>query len=550
MADNTPITDDNPVVKARLARSDAWLPKYRRELFKTLQRQYKEASKNVLTGSANIVSASMMIRWKQELIDAKTPYIYEMITESYKSTLIELEGESKKIAEGKVDIVNQQINETNFILRGRKVDIDQWVEETSELETETTRNKISKIYENARVEGFTTNQIARQIVVQGISQNKSRSVMLARTGTIWAHNEGAQLQYIDYGVQVKEWYVAVDDRVCEFCLQMDGQRVRTEDPFIPVGAELKGIEGGIMSIPFAVYHPPVHPMCRCVLLPVMWVGGQATLVSGQIRRSAKRSWLQKKQAARDKKKANVSKKRTDKKKKAVKKKEAVEIEKLERQVQAKPPKVSKKPIIEKPEAVKPAPKPPVDKQKEWEKNLPKKDLEAIREWEDGQTAYNVRNLMLRGKEALWEYEPEEINEILKLAKRLQKISDDAPNYKGTIYRGAKLDQSDLDKIKVGMDWEEKVIASASKEKDVASYFANFHSDPLTGSFEAYEGPKAILTIKSKTGVDISNLAKINKEAEVWIRSKSKYKVTGVKHNVKGTVKGKDFRYTEIILQEK
>ncbi len=86
---------------------------------------------------------------------------------------------------------------------------------------------------------------------------RKRAENIARTETLRASNEGQQelwRQAAEQGLinpaQVKrEWIVTPDDRLCEMCAPMDGQKVGLEEPF---QSEL----GAVMT-------PPLHPMCRC-----------------------------------------------------------------------------------------------------------------------------------------------------------------------------------------------------------------------------------------------------------------------------------------------
>jgi len=82
---------------------------------------------------------------------------------------------------------------------------------------------------------------------------KRRAETIARTEMIAAENYGA-LEAWDRAVKAglagkeseKEWVTAFDERTCPACSQMDGVRVRYNEPF-PVG----------------VMMPPLHPNCRC-----------------------------------------------------------------------------------------------------------------------------------------------------------------------------------------------------------------------------------------------------------------------------------------------
>jgi SPP1 gp7 family putative phage head morphogenesis protein len=83
-----------------------------------------------------------------------------------------------------------------------------------------------------------------------------RAETIARTETLAASNSGTYqswLQARDEGFLapnvVRKWIVTPDDRLCPLCQQMTGATAGLEEPFnTPKGP---------------MYHPPLHPDCRC-----------------------------------------------------------------------------------------------------------------------------------------------------------------------------------------------------------------------------------------------------------------------------------------------
>ena len=132
--------------------------------------------------------------------------------------------------------------------------------------------------------------------------------MIARTETIRSSNAGAVMSYAKAGIEEKQWYTAQDGNVCGFCAEMHGKVIGTSDTFfnrgdtmlieLPeqlmvqqalewlekglwVGDVLCGIsdvmvavnkETRIATMTFTyedVGAPPLHPNCRCTILPVV-----------------------------------------------------------------------------------------------------------------------------------------------------------------------------------------------------------------------------------------------------------------------------------------
>ena len=100
---------------------------------------------------------------------------------------------------------------------------------------------------------------------------RKRALLIARTETIWAHNEGAVEAYKQSGViNEVEWLTAEDERVCQWCDPMDGRTQTLGTDFFQMGDTFIGRDGGKLSFGFeAIEHPPLHPQCRCSLAPVV-----------------------------------------------------------------------------------------------------------------------------------------------------------------------------------------------------------------------------------------------------------------------------------------
>lgn len=85
---------------------------------------------------------------------------------------------------------------------------------------------------------------------------RQRAATVARTEIMGSANEGRLAQWRQLQNQgflpddaERVWVVAPDDRLCDQCAPMDGQRVALDEPF-------DGPDGPIDA-------PPLHPNCRC-----------------------------------------------------------------------------------------------------------------------------------------------------------------------------------------------------------------------------------------------------------------------------------------------
>jgi len=100
---------------------------------------------------------------------------------------------------------------------------------------------------------------------------KYASGRIARTETIWAYNAGAVEGYKQSGVVTKkQWWAAMDDRTCPFCEEMHEKIIDVDAEFFNKGSLLALDSGSELNFDYEdVGHPPLHPNCRCTILPVV-----------------------------------------------------------------------------------------------------------------------------------------------------------------------------------------------------------------------------------------------------------------------------------------
>ncbi len=116
------------------------------------------------------------------------------------------------------------------------------------------RERIQKVYDDAK--GYRATRIARSEVLR-------------------ASNFATEQAYIQSGVvEKKEWLTAHDERVCPFCGPMDGKTIKVKEVFFEEGDVVRGKNENGKSVTMTVgvddvSHPPLHPNCRCTLIPVV-----------------------------------------------------------------------------------------------------------------------------------------------------------------------------------------------------------------------------------------------------------------------------------------
>ncbi len=93
--------------------------------------------------------------------------------------------------------------------------------------------------------------------------------MIARSETIRSSNAGEEEAFREAGIEVKEWYASLDERICSFCREMHGTQIAVGSAFQSDGAVME-VGGHRLVMDYGdVKYPPLHPDCRCTILPVV-----------------------------------------------------------------------------------------------------------------------------------------------------------------------------------------------------------------------------------------------------------------------------------------
>lgn len=100
---------------------------------------------------------------------------------------------------------------------------------------------------------------------------KYRAERIARSEVVRASNFATNEAYKQSGtVDQVEWMATADDATCEWCLPMEGRIIDLGETFFKEGDSFKGKNGGILNFSYGdVDFPPLHPSCRCTIVPVI-----------------------------------------------------------------------------------------------------------------------------------------------------------------------------------------------------------------------------------------------------------------------------------------
>lgn len=138
----------------------------------------------------------------------------------------------------------------------------------------TTKESLRGLVSSAQIEGWSINKLRDELTGIYGGWDKTRAQMIAQTETIRSSNAGAVASYAKAGIEHKQWFTAEDGRVCGYCQEMHGKIVGTTETFWAMGDEMtievEDQKPTTMTFTYEdVGAPPLHPNCRCTILPVV-----------------------------------------------------------------------------------------------------------------------------------------------------------------------------------------------------------------------------------------------------------------------------------------
>jgi SPP1 gp7 family putative phage head morphogenesis protein len=140
-----------------------------------------------------------------------------------------------------------------------------------------TRDRLQVQMATGLQEGESIEQLKRRVqsvfgIIDPERAENYRAEMIARTESARAITSGTAEAWRETGVvSGKEWDASGD--ACPFCMDMHGRTARLGDSFFKQGQSMRSKwDGKTIEMDFDymdVDGPPLHPNCRCALLPVL-----------------------------------------------------------------------------------------------------------------------------------------------------------------------------------------------------------------------------------------------------------------------------------------
>jgi HK97 family phage portal protein len=239
--------------KTLFTQADQWSSKYENELKKEFDIQRKEIFRQ--NKSLTKTFASWLFDQKESkarLLKVLTPISYAFMKEQSKLAF---------------DIAGD--NETQFEIDASVRDyVTERIDRFADTVNDETIKQIEGTLAQGMEQGESVYKLKKRISEVYTEAKGYRAERIARTEAIASSNESANQSYRQSPlVNGKEWLTEPD--ACEFCIPMNGKIVGLSENFSELNQTLEGVDGGIMTTDYTeIVHPPLHPNCRCTILPV------------------------------------------------------------------------------------------------------------------------------------------------------------------------------------------------------------------------------------------------------------------------------------------
>ena len=228
----------------------------------TLRKYFKELSVRIIDQIKSYKKAlKVTIDKKKEqeiMMEISIPFIEEAVVKESELAyaLLNLSG----------NVIDPQDKLVQEFLQARALKL-------GESTSQTTVDDVDSILKNWSENEGTSADLKSILKDYFDSSEKDRVDMIARTEVSRAVGFAQETVYQEVGAEGKQWITAEDEKVCEFCAEMDGKTTGVSDNFWDQGDSMMGSKGGSLDLGFDdVSSPPLHPDCRCDLIPIFVEG--------------------------------------------------------------------------------------------------------------------------------------------------------------------------------------------------------------------------------------------------------------------------------------
>ena len=233
--------------------------KQQKEILKDYEKRYKE---NVTEWKSVKITKKATMEFPLLAIEKRSILYYQFLKEP-QNELVKTEAENALIEVGLFGDfkISEQLEKSlmkNIFKFWGEIDRD-------------TNKKLQKNFEEI-LENWLSISEWKDLLLDTFTELKtSRAEMIVRTETVRAWNRWSELWRKESGVVAKKQrYTALDERVCQYCWPMNWRTIDLDGNFFNQNDVLIWRDWGEMKLDYSdTPYPPLHPNCRCVILPVI-----------------------------------------------------------------------------------------------------------------------------------------------------------------------------------------------------------------------------------------------------------------------------------------
>ncbi|TCW35306.1 HK97 family phage portal protein [Laceyella sacchari] len=254
-----------------LAENKANLKDFIRVLL-SLQDVLIEKMKNALT--------KMFQRWKKGLNMSGN---IDDIRNQIQAKRSEWEDEVRDVVEDFISIAAEQSSQEAAAYLGISLDqlnpevlsfLDRYIPKFAQSMVETSITELTSLVAKAQEEGWAITKLRDEIRAKFNQYSEAKAEMIARSEIIRSSNAGAKATYKWADIRQIQWVDTDDKRTCPFCKALDGKIIGIEENFLDLDQEFEATDNDGKQVRMKasyepVGHPPLHPSCRCTIVPVI-----------------------------------------------------------------------------------------------------------------------------------------------------------------------------------------------------------------------------------------------------------------------------------------
>lgn len=253
-----------PMFKIRAAHVSAWIPRVKRSARQVLDTTLRDVVARVRRGFISTPSVRMLHQPKMRMFQALRPATYGVVAQGIALTQKELAlffaMRSKKGLKDMLEIARSMNHPS----------VERWLDVVGGSATQSQAAFMGVRLGAMREEGLSEDEMADQLLKEGLAYDETAAARIAHTDTNWAMNEGTVQEYKAQNITQMEWVTSHEDNVCPWCQDMDGEIVDVSDNFLDAGDDLEVGERTWTAL-YNVSHPPLHPNCLVGETPVLAV---------------------------------------------------------------------------------------------------------------------------------------------------------------------------------------------------------------------------------------------------------------------------------------